>query len=177
MDELNSIELESTPQSDTKANDESQETTTTENTSTPKASIGKKKKLIIGGAVLLIAIVLIALFTRESFFDRAVSEMLDEYPFADNARASDGSWLRIDTDPYDGDYSSPLAQRLYPQQQNNSLSGIRFMNEKCGFPDSVYEKMMNTSAIMGQQQEENKKFRVSWTYHPNRGLEVMYEKK
>ncbi len=30
---------------------------------------------------------------------------------------------------------------------------------------------------MGQQSEENKKFRVSWTYHPDRGLEVLYEKK
>lgn len=35
---------------------------------------------------------------------------------------------------------------------------------------------METNALMGRQREENDKYRVSWTYHPNRGLEVTYEK-
>lgn len=81
------------------------------------------------------------------------------------------------TDPYDGDYSDPVAEILHEKKASDSLGGIQFMNGKCGFPDSVYKRMMSTSALMGQQSEENKKFRVSWTYHPDRGLEVLYEKK
>ena len=37
--------------------------------------------------------------------------------------------------------------------------------------------MMKTTALMGRQEEETKKYRVSWTYHPDRGLEVTYEEK
>lgn len=178
MEELDNIELKDIPQSETIANEEDQETKTTENSSTPKTSKGKKKKLIIiGGVILLIAVILISLFTRGNFFAKAVSEMLEEYPYADNTRGSDGSWLAIDTDPYDGDYSDPMAEILHEKKASDSLGGIQFMNEKCGFPDSVYKRMMSTSALMGQQSEENKKFRVSWTYHPDRGLEVLYEKK
>jgi len=51
------------------------------------------------------------------------------------------------------------------------------MNTKLGFSDAVYRKMLQTSALMGRQSEENSKYRVSWTYHPDSGLEVMYEKK
>ena len=37
--------------------------------------------------------------------------------------------------------------------------------------------MMNTSALMGRQVEENDKYKVSWTYHPDDGLTVTYTKK
>ena len=30
---------------------------------------------------------------------------------------------------------------------------------------------------MGRQSEENEKYRVKWSYHPDDGLEVTYEKK
>lgn len=36
--------------------------------------------------------------------------------------------------------------------------------------------MLETSARMGRQREENDKYRVTWTYHPDEGLEVTYEK-
>ena len=45
------------------------------------------------------------------------------------------------------------------------------------FSDSLYQDMLNTSAIMGRQSEENEKYRVKWSYHPDDGLEVTYEKK
>ena len=85
----------------------------------------------------------------------------------------------IHTNPYDKDYIelSFVEQQIFPQKEQDSLNGIKFMNTKLGFSDAVYRKMLQTSALMGRQSEENSKYRVSWTYHPDSGLEVMYEKK
>ena len=141
----------------------------------------KKKKLILGGiaAIAIIAIAVIILVARGSVFDRLVSEMLNEYPYADNARAADGSYLKIDTNPYDKDIDDMtyVDATLFYDIQSDSLDGIQFINKKLGFTDAVYTKMLETTALMGRQTEENNKYRVSWSYHPDKGLEVMYEKK
>lgn len=66
---------------------------------------------------------------------------------------------------------------LLPDVQKNALDAIKYANEELGFNGSVYSQMMNTTALMGRQSAENDKYRVSWTYHPDDGLEVTYEKK
>lgn len=66
---------------------------------------------------------------------------------------------------------------LLPDAQEGALEAIRYANEELGFNGSVYSQMMNTTALMGRQSAENDKYRVSWTYHPDDGLEVTYEKK
>ncbi len=68
-------------------------------------------------------------------------------------------------------------QVTFERKQSDSIKGIRFLNERFCFSAAVYRKMMETTALMGRQSEENGKYRVSWSYHPSRGLEVMYEKK
>ena len=152
----------------------------TQSTST-RAKPRKKKKLVFGilGAILLIVAVVAFVYVRGSVFDRVVSEMLSEYPYADNGRAQDGSYMIIDTNPYDKDFEEMtyVEQQIFPRKEQDSLDGIKFVNKKLGFSDAVYRKMMETSALMGRQSEENNKYRVSWTYHPDTGLEVMYEKK
>ena len=37
--------------------------------------------------------------------------------------------------------------------------------------------MLKTNALMGRQTEENDKYKVAWSYHPDDGLEVTYSKK
>lgn len=37
--------------------------------------------------------------------------------------------------------------------------------------------MKMTRAIDGAQTDENEHFKVTWTYHPDEGLNVIYEKK
>lgn len=135
-----------------------------------------KKKLMLGGMLLVViaAVVIIVTLVRGSAFDRLVSDMLQEYPYANNARAQDGSYLKIDTNPNDKDTDNFLKIDL--NIQNDSLKGIQLVNKGLGFSDALYSKMLKTTALMGRQTEENDKYRVSWTYHPGKGLEVMYEK-
>lgn len=136
----------------------------------------KKKKLIVGGVcIALVAVVIAVNAAGGSAFDRVVSKMLQEYPYADNTRASDGSYLKIDTNPNDKD-TDDFLQFDYSVQRD-SLNGIKMVNKELGFSDAIYSKMLETTALMGRQTEENSKYRISWKYHPDSGLEVMYEKK
>lgn len=81
--------------------------------------------------------------------------------------ASDGSYLNIDDNPYNlDDYYISAAN-----------SAIQLINNEMGLPSSLYNDMLQTSWSMGKQQEtyENIGVKVSWTYHPDKGLEVTYK--
>ena len=81
--------------------------------------------------------------------------------------ASDGSYLEIDTNPFDIDDFTA----------SGSLTAIQLTNAFLGLPDSVYRKMVQTNSLQGVQRHETENLVVSWTYHPDNGLEVMYEAK
>ena len=126
----------------------------------------KRIPVIIGGVcVAIVAVVLL--------FGKVGGGINFEKEFADIADeswcdiASDGSYMTIDTNPLDIDdyYGS------------DAVDAIEEINKKLGFSDSVYQKMMQTRSLDGRVSEENDKFKVSWTYHPDNGMEVMYEKK
>ena len=79
--------------------------------------------------------------------------------------ASDGSYMELDTNPYDIDdffLSTVLAK-------------IEEANEKLGFSNSLYQKMISTTALQGRQSDSNEYVSVEWTYHPDNGLCVIYE--
>ncbi len=46
-----------------------------------------------------------------------------------------------------------------------------------GFSDSVAAEMKNTTALMGKQNAESENFKVSWSYHPDNGLDAYFEYK
>lgn len=105
----------------------------------------------------------------------SVYNQLDSY----NSNASefcslgdDGSYLEIDTNPNDYDDDS------YLYDSTDTLKGTALVfkaNSLLGLPSSVNKKMQNTSSINGTQTYSAYKLEVSWTYHPDKGLEVMYE--
>ena len=80
---------------------------------------------------------------------------------------NDGSYLSADTNVYDLDNYS-VTSIMY---------AIRDMNDKLGLPDSLWNDMLQTTWSMGKQQEtyESIGIKVSWTYHPDKGLEVTYK--
>ena len=81
--------------------------------------------------------------------------------------ASDGSYLEIDTNPFDIDDFTATG----------SLEAIKNTNKFLGLPDSVYTKMLQTNSLQGMQKHEAENLVVSWSYHPDNGLQVMYEAK
>lgn len=81
--------------------------------------------------------------------------------------AEDGLSLTVDTNPLNvEDYNS-----------SEALTYIEEVNEELGLPDSLYERMVSTRAMDGTQSSEYDNVDVSWTYHPDNGLKVIYESK
>ena len=78
---------------------------------------------------------------------------------------SDGSYLSIDTNPNDiDDYTV-----------DGSIEAIVFVNIALGLPEYLLDDMSKTTALMGRQTETFDEITVSWSYHPNKGLEVTYK--
>lgn len=78
--------------------------------------------------------------------------------------AADGSYLLIDTNPNDyDDYSDEEA-----------IQGLYYTLAALGLPDSLLQKMGATRALDGRQSEDYDDLEVSWSYHPNKGLEVLF---
>lgn len=81
--------------------------------------------------------------------------------------ASDGSYLTVDTNPKDEDSYTNYEAYL----------AIMAINEVLELPESVLNKMNQTRSIDGIQSYSTDELDISWTYHPNRGLEVNYSLK
>lgn len=128
--------------------------------------------IIAAGVIAVIAIALI--FFVPSKFDKVRSECVQ---IAGMVTGS-GDYFIIDTlpDEYDN-MDETVKALLLPNVQKKALEAIKYANEELGFNGSVYSQMMNTTALMGRQSAETEKYKVSWTYHPDDGLEVTYEKK
>ena len=79
---------------------------------------------------------------------------------------SDGSYLEIDTNPYNRDNYS----------DSSAISAIITVTEELGLPDSLISSMSSTTALMGRQSEtfDDLGIKVEWAYHPDNGLEVIY---
>lgn len=80
---------------------------------------------------------------------------------------SDGSYLSIDTNPYDWD-DDGLA---YPE----AYTAIGKVNTALGLPSSLLNDMGQTTGADGKQSETFGDITVSWKYHPDKGLEVTYK--
>lgn len=130
----------------------------------------KKKKLPLIIAGVVIVIVLATLFSgggtdfNELFSDIAHEEWC--------TIASDGSYMEIDSNPDDIDNDS---SRFDYSIMLEASSAVERINTELGFSDSVYKKMTETRSLDGRLTEENDNYKVSWTYHPDSGLEVLYE--
>ena len=88
--------------------------------------------------------------------------------------ASDGSYMKIDTNPYDTD-KDDFDWSYYETYFTPANDKIEELNKELGFAESLSEKMNNTTWSQGVQTDSNDEYVVTWTYHPDKGLEVMYE--
>ena len=105
--------------------------------------------------------------------EEAKLKLSDAYDMiADGPGASDYATLAydkmslvIDTDPNDG----------YFKYESNATAAVMAVNVYLELPSSISEKMSSTRALDGMQSQNCGTFTVSWTYHPDNGLRVIYE--
>ena len=78
--------------------------------------------------------------------------------------ANDGSYLSIDTNPNDKD----------DYFDYEAYSAIVSVNEALGLPESVLNRMNQTRSMDGIQSYSTDELEITWTYHPDKGMEVNY---
>ena len=81
--------------------------------------------------------------------------------------SADGTSLVIDTNPRDTSYSYTF--------EEEAIKAVLATNEYLGLPSSVTDKMSSTRALDGMQSQDCGDFTATWTYHPDKGLHVIYE--
>ena len=83
---------------------------------------------------------------------------------------SDGSYLSIDTNPYNEDDNGVAYIEAY--------EAVEKINNALGLPQSLLNEMGETRGMDGKQSETftDVGVTVSWSYHPDKGLEVTYKK-
>lgn len=79
--------------------------------------------------------------------------------------SADYSSISIDTNPSDIDKYTNF----------EALDAIENINKELDLSDALYKSMMNTRALDGQQVRSFELVTVSWSYHPNKGLFVLYQ--
>lgn len=78
--------------------------------------------------------------------------------------ASDGSYLSIDTNPYDKD----------DYFDTDAYAAIKNIHAALELPDSVLNDMGHTRSLDGKQSYSTDELEITWTYHPDHGLEINY---
>lgn len=122
--------------------------------------------------ILALAVIFFVAFQSSSKFEKVKDECVQ---IAGQLSSGD-NYFTLDTDP-DENMDEVLKAIIHRDTLERTLEAIKYANKELGFPGSLYNDMVRTSAMMGRLSEENDKYKVSWTYHPDHGLEVTYTKK
>lgn len=128
----------------------------------------KNKKGLLISISIIVAVVVVIVVVVIGSSKNSFQNIYDEY--CDPVWASigeDGSYLTIDTNPYDDD-DDGLAYPL-------AFYAIEDINEVLQLPSSLIEDMKDTTGFDGRQEEVFDNISVSWKYHPDTGLEVRYK--
>ena len=132
------------------------------------ASVDRKKHtkkilpiIIAAAAIVVILIVVLVSGGGAKDFRKMYADIANE---SWCTIASDGSYMKIDTNPYNRDDYSITAAYLK----------LKTINSDLGFSSAVFDDMGSTRALDGKQTAESPKAIVTWRYHPDNGLEATY---
>lgn len=145
-----------------------------------KPRVAPSKKLLTAIAACVVVVIIFVLVSgshTRNFKDLyGSSEYVGEDWFEIGA---DGSYLTVDTNPDDKDYGKDLKDMTEKDYYawKNAAAAIETLNKDLGFTDALMQRMNKTSSLQGVQTDENDKYSVRWTYHPDKGLSVTYEVK
>lgn len=126
------------------------------------------KKIIIGAVAAIVAVIIVIIIVANIGGSKNFNDMYTDIASESWCEiASDGTWMKLDTNPYNiDDYMNTTAWYK-----------IKSVLTELGFPSSVAEEMNETRAMDGRQSASTDKYEVTWSYHPDIGLEVMFKVK
>ena len=133
-------------------------------------SKGKKKGAMIASIIVLVISLIISIAWMSAEFGK--EDFNDKYSYLGYNTwcyiSEDGETMTIDSNPYDEDdyYEFGISDSAYEY--------VKQINTELGFDSSVYDDMMETCWNDGTQYRYAGDYTVSWTYHPDKGLEVTY---
>ena len=125
----------------------------------------KKKPIIFVGVAVVAVVILVLIFSLAGGgkdFNKMYSDISGE---SWCTIAADGTWMQLDTNPYNID----------DYMEMDAWNEIKNVLDDLGFASSVSEAMNQTRALDGRQSASSGDYSVSWTYHPDNGLEAMFE--
>ena len=113
-----------------------------------------------------------ATISKTPDFEKVYNEILfaDELSDKCAALSKDGKSLVIDTNPTNNEN----------QSWGEAVQNMRVLlkaNELLGLPDALIDKIGSTRELDGQQVNTYGEITITWSYHPDYGLKVIYEKK
>ena len=80
--------------------------------------------------------------------------------------------LALDSNPANIEYGSTnYLENTFNDKVYEAVSGI---NYDLGLPESVLQDMQATTAEMGVRTLVYETFKIAWSYHPDKGLEILY---
>ena len=86
--------------------------------------------------------------------------------------AKDGQSITIDSNPWGASKGS----QAYQLSNDLALLYIKELNSEFGLPDWLYTEMVSTRAVDGRQKEVFDYVTVTWSYHPDSGINILYRK-
>ena len=125
---------------------------------------------IVGVSVIAIILVIVFCMEKKDFKDMYG----DMAKFSWCIIASDGSYMKLDTNPSDKE-NDDMVLDDYDNVMMPAFDAIERINKELGFSDALLEEMNTTTWSQGRQTDSNDRYTVTWSYHPDKGLEVIYE--
>lgn len=86
--------------------------------------------------------------------------------------SKDGQSITIDSNPW----GAAQGSQAYKLDNDLALLLIKELNSELGLPDWLYTEMMGTRALDGRQKEVFDYVTVTWSYHPDSGINILYRK-
>lgn len=87
----------------------------------------------------------------------------------------DGSYISLDSNPEDIDDNS---YRHYSNTYGSEVINVtQTLLKIFGFHDYVYKNIVSTTYADGKQEETSENIIVTWKFHPDKGIEIMFKKK
>ena len=143
--------------------------------SNPSSKTESKRTAIVVVVVLVFVGILVFFLTRGCGSNGAdLTKVYDEYCGGSGsiwAELSDnGKTLSVDIEEDD-------MTKIDAMLMESRWKNIKSINSALNLPESLNQKLNKTRAIDGRQTETYDNIEVSWSYHPNQGLEIIYTKK